>query len=214
MPFTRDLTVPFYETAYQGYAMREVSLNSTFLYETSTHKSKGFDCLFIHNSLKYCFWLKKLILFSHIEMLMKFLHQIYCEMSHLSKLCQPIVVRVNGAVNLANGPYLLLSSGCCTNTDTRMKGGHWPVAVCSYNLLAHDDIIIWKHFPHYWPFVWGIHHSLVNSPHKGQWCGALMFSLIYAWTNSWTNNRDAGDLRCHRAHYDVTVMIWPQAAYS
>ena len=45
-----------------------------------------------------------------------------------------------------------------------------------------------------------------KSPHKGQWRGALMFSFICAWINSWVNNRDAGDLRCHHAHYDVTVM--------
>ena len=38
-----------------------------------------------------------------------------------------------------------------------------------------DDVIKWKHFPHYWPFVRGIHQSLVDSPHKGQWRGALMF---------------------------------------
>ena len=43
-------------------------------------------------------------------------------------------------------------------------------------------------------------------PHKGQWRGALMFSLIYTWTNGWVNNRGAGDLRRHCAHYDVTVM--------
>ena len=42
----------------------------------------------------------------------------------------------------------------------------------------HDDVIKWKHFPRYWPFVRGIHRSPVNSSHKGQWCGALMFSLI------------------------------------
>ena len=46
----------------------------------------------------------------------------------------------------------------------------------------------------------------VNSPHKGQWCRALMFSLICTWINSWGNNHEAGDLRCHRAHYDVTVI--------
>ena len=40
----------------------------------------------------------------------------------------------------------------------------------------HDDVIKWKHFPRYWPFVRGIHRSPVNSPHKGQWPGALMFS--------------------------------------
>ena len=42
---------------------------------------------------------------------------------------------------------------------------------------------------------------------KGQWRGALMFSLICAWINSWVNNRDADDLRRHRAHYDVFVMV-------
>ena len=65
----------------------------------------------------------------------------------------------------------------------------------------------WKHFPRYWPFVRGIHRSPVNSPHKGQWRGALMFSLICAWINGWVNNREAGDSRHHRAHYDATVMI-------
>ena len=42
--------------------------------------------------------------------------------------------------------------------------------------------------------------------HKGQWRGALMYSLICVWINGWVNNREAGDLRCYRAHYDVTVM--------
>ena len=46
----------------------------------------------------------------------------------------------------------------------------------------------------------------VNSPHKGQWRGALIFSLIFDWINSWVNNRGAGDLRRHRAHHDVIVM--------
>ena len=46
----------------------------------------------------------------------------------------------------------------------------------------------------------------MNSPHKGQWRGALVFSLICVWINGWVNNREAGDLRRYRAHYDVTVM--------
>ena len=70
----------------------------------------------------------------------------------------------------------------------------------------HDDVIKWKHFPRYWPFVRGIHWSPVNSPHKGQWRGALMFSLICVWINDWVNDREAGDLRRNRRHYDVTVM--------
>ena len=47
-------------------------------------------------------------------------------------------------------------------------------------------------------------------PHKGQWRGALMYSLICVWINGWVNNREAGDLRRHRAHYDVTIMHSPQ----
>ena len=70
----------------------------------------------------------------------------------------------------------------------------------------HDDVIKWKHFPRYWPFVRGIYRSAVNSPHKGLWRGALMFILICARINVWVNNREAGDLRRYRAHYDVIVM--------
>ena len=71
----------------------------------------------------------------------------------------------------------------------------------------HDDVIKWKHIPRYWPFVRGIHRSPVNSPHKGQWHRALMFTLICPQINSWVNNCKAGDLRRNRAHYDVIVMI-------
>ena len=70
-----------------------------------------------------------------------------------------------------------------------------------------DDVIKWKHFPRYWPFVREIHRSPVNFPHTDWWRRALMFSLICAWINGWVNNSVAGDLRRHRTHYDVTVMI-------
>ena len=79
---------------------------------------------------------------------------------------------------------------------------HEPITL-SENHSLHDYVIKWKHFPCYWPFVRGIHRSSVNSSHKGQWRGALMFSVICAWINGWVNNREAGDLRRHRAHYDV-----------
>ena len=52
----------------------------------------------------------------------------------------------------------------------------------------------------------GIHRSPVNSSHKGQLRGALMFSLICVWINGWVDNCEAGDLRGYRAHYDVSVM--------
>ena len=55
---------------------------------------------------------------------------------------------------------------------------------------VHDDVIKRKHFPRYWSYVRGIHLSAVDSNHKGQWRGDLMFSLICAWANGWVNNRN------------------------
>ena len=97
---------------------------------------------------------------------------------------------------------LLLEIGWSSNTAVGYVIGQAMV----WTTDIHDDVIKWKHFPRYWPLVWGIHQSLVNSPHKGQWRGALTFSLICAWINGWVNNGEMGNLRCHRAHYDVTVM--------
>ena len=57
-------------------------------------------------------------------------------------------------------------------------------------------------------FVQGIHQSLANSPQKGQWCRALLFSVIRTWINGWVNNREAGDLRRHCAHYHTMHLLW------
>ena len=78
---------------------------------------------------------------------------------------------------------------------------------CKYHSTFYDDVIKWKHFPRYWPFVRGIHRAPVNSPHKGQWRGALMFSLLCTGINGWVNNGKAGDMRRHHVHYDVIVML-------
>ena len=67
----------------------------------------------------------------------------------------------------------------------------------------HDDVIKWKHFSPYWPCVKGIHRIPLTKASDAE---LLMIYLIYAWTNVWANTRDAGDLRRHHAHYDVTVM--------
>ena len=56
-------------------------------------------------------------------------------------------------------------------------------ALDSRGLLLHGDVIKWKHVPRYWPFMRGIHRSPVDSPHKGQWRGALVHFFICAWTN-------------------------------
>ena len=90
------------------------------------------------------------------------------------------------------------------------KAGTAIVKVRSWNggthCMVHGDVIKWRHFPRYWPFVRWIHRSPVNSPHKGQRRGALMFSLICTWIMGLVNNRKTGDLRRRRAYYDVTLM--------
>ena len=63
--------------------------------------------------------------------------------------------------------------------------------VIRWYVREYNDIIKWKHFPCYWPFVRGIHWSPMNSPHKCQCRGALMLSLICACTYDWVNNRAA-----------------------
>ena len=74
----------------------------------------------------------------------------------------------------------------------------------------------WRHqmetFSALLAFCEGNHRSPMDPPHRGQCRGALMFSLICAWTNGWANNRDAGDLRRNRAHYYVTVNVMKKAA--
>ena len=76
--------------------------------------------------------------------------------------------------------------------------------IFKWTAVDHDDVIKWKHFPHYWLFVQGIHLSLVNSPHKGQWRGALMFSLVCALnkrlskqSRSWWLEMPSRSLWCH-----------------
>ena len=74
-----------------------------------------------------------------------------------------------------------------------------------------DDVIKWKPFSQYWPFVRGIHRLPVDSPYKGQWREALMFSLICAWTYGWTNNwwfeTSSHSLWCHCNVLVFTPMI-------
>ena len=80
------------------------------------------------------------------------------------------------------------------------------------NMIAwlHDGAIKLIHFR----ITGSLRGESVDSPHTGQWRGALMFYLTCTWTNGWANNRDAGDLRRHRASYDVTVMsMWCKHIY-
>ena len=60
---------------------------------------------------------------------------------------------------------------CVKSTTTWMGQNFMRPWMTSF----HDDVIKRKHLTRYWPFVRGIHRWLVNSPHKGQRRGTLMF---------------------------------------
>ena len=70
----------------------------------------------------------------------------------------------------------------------------------------HNDVIKWKHFPHYWPFIeectshWWIPLTKVSDE------SFLIFSLMCTWINNWVNSSEAGDLRHYCAHHEVIVM--------
>ena len=105
-----------------------------------------------------------------------------------------------------------------TNGQWRGKCFHFMAPLWSWrptSLLAHSRTW-WRHqmetFSALLAICAGIHRSPVNSPHEGQWRGALKFSLICVWINGWVNNREVGDFRRYSAHYDVTVMCVPNCA--
>ena len=75
-----------------------------------------------------------------------------------------------------------------------------------WNVFPMFYVFKWKHFLRYWPIAGKSPVADEFPAHEGQWRGALMFSLILDWINNWVNNREAGELRRHRAHYDVIVM--------
>ena len=78
-----------------------------------------------------------------------------------------------------------------------------------------DDVTKWKYFPRHWPFVRGIHRSPVNSPHKGQWRGALMFSLICVWLRkqSWGWWFETLSCPLWRHYNDESYTVWNQYVY-
>ena len=82
------------------------------------------------------------------------------------------------------------------------KGGTCSCWICDYTW--------WRHQMETYYALLAIcaGNSPVNSPHKGQWRGASMFSLICACINGWLNNHEAGDLRRHREYKYCVLDIY------
>ena len=83
----------------------------------------------------------------------------------------PIFMRVQGFIYFSqvNATYFNIGHSWRSIAETWQPCRAW---------WRHDDVIKWKHFLYYWPFVRGILRLLVDSPHKGRWRGVLIFSLI------------------------------------
>ena len=148
-------------------------------------------------------------------------------------------VIMSATVSLIIGVSIVYST-FCSGADQRkhqssallnfMRGVHrWPVnfphkgpvtrkifqfnGVIVYLPYTHD-VIKWKYFPRYWPFVQGILPVTDEFPAQRPVTRASMFSLIWPWINGYVNNREAGDFRRHRARYDIAVLIWIKSSSS
>ena len=75
-----------------------------------------------------------------------------------------------------------------------------PKLVWGDEWWCHDMIMTWQWFPHYWPYVRGIHGSLLDSADKGPVTVTLIFPLLLAWISCWTNRRVVSAFRWHDAH--------------
>ena len=95
----------------------------------------------------------------------------YAKYDHFNVLCNDIIKEYIAFPKMLS----MLGTWFYWMWSTHMR--HTAVGETNTPKKEHD-VIKWKHFPRYWPFVRGMHQSPMVSPHKGQWGGALMFSLI------------------------------------
>ena len=108
----------------------------------------------------------------------------------------------------ASNAELWFFSLICLNKRLSKQSRGWWFETPSRSLWRHcndDKIMTWEHFPCDWPFLWG--NLPVTGGLPSQRTGALMFSLIYAWTNGWTDSGIARDFDTPWRSWDVTLMM-------
>ena len=87
------------------------------------------------------------------------------------------------------------SSGWHRRRHTQYVWGKYNMMTSSNGNIFRVTSPCWELAGHRWI-------PLTKASDVGHWC----FLSFCAWTNGSVNNRDAGDLIRHRAHYDVTVI--------
>ena len=97
-------------------------------------------------------------------------------------------------------------SWMCRNTATTRVNKSYCFYVMGQLTLpkprGHDDVIKWGHFPRYWAFVRWIYRS------QRAVTGSFDVFFDLRLNKRLSKQSRAGDLRRHRAHYDINVMNW------
>ena len=76
-----------------------------------------------------------------------------------------------------------------------------------YHFIAlNDDVIKWKHFPRYWPLGGESTGQRLSPLTKAS--GAGLWCFLWSPPNGWGSNWNGGDLRRHRSHDDVRLMVY------
>ena len=119
-------------------------------------------------------------------------------MNKLCKLCKILMTGLN------------TTSGCVYFCEHNTRNSTWGVGSYLSRCCRHLPYPWWRHPMETFPALLVI--CAGNSPVTGEFPSQrpvtrnFGVSLICTWINDRVNNREAGDLRRHRAHYDVTVV--------
>ena len=107
------------------------------------------------------------------------------------------------------GKSSLLTGRIYFATVQDMHACHWPLSLVIHVecVVMHDDVIKWKHFPRVTghlcvEFTGPRWIPRTKASDAELWC----FLWSASWINGWVNNREADDLRRHRALYEVIAM--------
>ena len=106
----------------------------------------------------------------------------------------------------------LLEFGWEQNQISIELESRWKNRSCNEPLDIIERYVTWirfmKYFPRHSPLCEGNPRITDDSPHKGQWCVAMMFSLMCVWTKVCANSRDAGDFNVEH-NQPWPVFDWP-----
>ena len=72
----------------------------------------------------------------------------------------------------------------------------------------HEEAMPRKRFPHYWPFVWGIHRRQWILLTRGSVTWTFNVSFFIRLKRCWTNCRVSTDPRAHDAHMTLLQQWW------